>query len=257
MSGSQEQIYTMGRSEAETRRLITQARLYDGATAHMLSAAGLEAGMKVLDVGTGAGDVAMIAARVVGPGGLVIAIDKNPAILATARSRAKAEGLDNVTFVEGDMLTARLDSDFDVAVGRLVLLYAPDPVESIRIVASHTGKGGAVAFEELELTSLSDNAQANPDHKQYAVLASWVLSTFSKSGAHLSVGNGLYRSFIAAGLGEPTLFRYAPSGGPPDWIGFAYYAVELPRFGRQVRACGRGNAPVLLFIPNRAFIVQG
>jgi len=33
--------------------------------------------------------------------------------------------------------------------------------------------------------------------------------------------------------------------------------VELPRFGRQVRACGRGNAPVLLFIPNRAFIVQG
>jgi len=33
--------------------------------------------------------------------------------------------------------------------------------------------------------------------------------------------------------------------------------VELPRFGGQVRACGRGNAPVLLFIPNRAFIVQG
>ena len=33
--------------------------------------------------------------------------------------------------------------------------------------------------------------------------------------------------------------------------------VELPRFGRQVRAFGRGNAPVLLFIPNRAFIVQG
>ena len=34
------------------------------------------------------------------------------------------------------------------------------------------------------------------------------------------------------------------------------YQLELPRFGRQVRACGRGNAPVLLFIPNRAFIVQ-
>ena len=34
-------------------------------------------------------------------------------------------------------------------------------------------------------------------------------------------------------------------------------AVELPRFGRQVLAFGRGDAPVLLFIPNRALIVQG
>ena len=43
-------------------------------------------------------------------------------------------------------------------------------------------------------------------------------------------------------------------------FGLAIYSslsiLELPRFGGQVRACGRGDAPVLLFIHDRAFIVQ-
>ncbi len=61
--------YTMGRTEAETDRLIRQSRLYDRATRRLFEDAGLSPGMKVLDVGTGAGDVALLAADLVGPAG--------------------------------------------------------------------------------------------------------------------------------------------------------------------------------------------
>ena len=59
--------YALGRSDAETRRLILQHQLYGPFTRQFLTAAGITAGMKVLDVGSGAGDVALLLADLVGP----------------------------------------------------------------------------------------------------------------------------------------------------------------------------------------------
>ena len=61
-------IYVPGRTQQETERLQQQARLFEPFTRRMLEAAGITAGMKVLDVGSGAGDVAFLAADIVGPG---------------------------------------------------------------------------------------------------------------------------------------------------------------------------------------------
>ena len=99
-------VYVMGRSEAESRRLMLQARLYDRITRRFLQDAGLTAGMTVLDVGSGAGDVAFAAADLVGPTGRVVGVDANPVVLETARARARAEQRSNVTFVAGDCSTA-------------------------------------------------------------------------------------------------------------------------------------------------------
>ena len=84
--------YTMGRSAGETERLIEQAQLYERVTLRMLRNAGVEPGMKVLEIGSGAGDVAMAAAQLVGPEGTVVGIDINPEILETARARAQQAG---------------------------------------------------------------------------------------------------------------------------------------------------------------------
>ena len=65
--GANTPTYLMGRSEAETRRLMAQHRLYGPFTRRLLEDAGIEEGMKVLDVGSGAGDVALLAAELVGP----------------------------------------------------------------------------------------------------------------------------------------------------------------------------------------------
>jgi SAM-dependent methyltransferase len=67
--------YALGRSEAETRRLIVQHQLYGPFTRQFLTAAGGTAGTRVLDVGSGAGDVALLLAELVDPRGQVVGVD--------------------------------------------------------------------------------------------------------------------------------------------------------------------------------------
>ena len=64
--------YALGRSAAETQRLIRQAQIYGPLTRQFFATAGITAGMKVLDVGSGAGDVALLLADLVGPRGAVV-----------------------------------------------------------------------------------------------------------------------------------------------------------------------------------------
>src|SRR5262245_45481192 len=95
--------YVLGRTDAETRRLILQNQIYGPITRRFFQAAGIGLGMKVLDIGSGAGDVALLLAELVGPRGRVVGVEMNPAIVETARARVEAAGWGNVTFVVGDV----------------------------------------------------------------------------------------------------------------------------------------------------------
>src|SRR5262249_42865963 len=112
--------YILGRSSSETRRLILQHQLFAPLTRRFFEAAGMGAGMKVLDLGSGAGDVALLAADLVGASGRVVGVDMNAEILETARSRAASAGWTNITFVAGDAREIALDADFDAVVGRWI-----------------------------------------------------------------------------------------------------------------------------------------
>lgn len=215
-----ERTYTMGRSKEETERLIQQSGLYEDITGRLLRDAGLFTGMKVLDIGSGAGDVAFAAAELVGSEGEVFGVDMNPEILETARTRAEAAGLTNVQFVAGDAQTLDLPNDFDALIGRLVLMYLPDPVATLRQLATHLRPGGIVAFQEVEFSAYS--SVANPETPMMNQLAEWGVEVFRRSGAHVSMGLDLYSTFVDAGLPEPSLQYSAPLGGPETWIGYQF-----------------------------------
>jgi hypothetical protein len=77
--GMTKPAYVLGHSDRELSRLRVQARLLEPATRQIFREAGIDAGMRVLDIGSGAGDVAFLTAalvrkvaRHVRPGGLVI-----------------------------------------------------------------------------------------------------------------------------------------------------------------------------------------
>ena len=214
--------YTPGRTAAETRRLVAQARLYDRSTRRLFEDAGLTRGMKVLDVGSGAGDVALLAADLVGPGGSVVGVDSNPEVLETARERARAADLDNVTFLAGDFRTVALPGDFDAAVGRLVLLYMADPAGALRTAAGRVRAGGVVAFQEPDLSLPHAWGTAGLLPPFASRLWEWVYRVFAASGAHVAMGTQLAGAFERAGLGAPELSLHAPLGAAPDWAGFPY-----------------------------------
>ena len=214
--------YTMGRTQGEEDRLIQQSQLYDAVTRRFLWEAGLGSGMKVLDIGSGPGDVALTAAGLVGEAGSVVGVDVNPAILETARARAQQAGLANVEFVAGDARTLDLGSDFDALVGRLVLMYMADPAEVLKQLATRVRPGGIVAFQEVDFTPYRQ--MYRPDTPVANKLTDWALGVFEHSGAHVAMGFDLYHTFVKAGLPEPYMHFESPVGGPEGWAGYSYIA---------------------------------
>src|SRR5437588_4775692 len=94
--------YVLGHSARELERLTAQARLYEPFTMQFFRDAGIQPGMRVLDVGCGSGDVSFLVARMVGPAGEVVGIDRAPAAVETATRRALELLLSNTRFFQGD-----------------------------------------------------------------------------------------------------------------------------------------------------------
>ena len=217
-----ERQYTMGRSDEETERLIEQSRLLRPITERFLTSAGLTRGMRVLDIGSGAGDVALIAAELVGPEGEVVGVDMNPEILEIARERVGRTGHRNVEFLAGDVQTLELGGDFDALVGRLVLMYLPDPVAVLKQLVTRLRPRGLVVFQEIDFTIT--RSYHHPDTPLMSQLGDWIVEVFERSGANATMGLDLHRAFIEAGLPEPTLDAGMLLGGAADWPGYAYIA---------------------------------
>jgi SAM-dependent methyltransferase len=216
----------MGRSEAEARRLMLQARLYDRITRRFLEDAGLCKGMRVLDVGSGAGDVAFAAADLVGPTGRVVGVDANPVVLETARARAHEEQRENVTFVAGDCRNAALGDDFDAAVGRMVLMYTRDVSETLRAIIERVRTGGVVAFAEADFAPVLGYVRAGLAGTSQSAWE-WGARAFACAGVPTSMAAHLNRAFISAGLGEPEMVVHAPLGGGDEWAGYEWFAESL------------------------------
>jgi len=224
-SGTKPPAYLMGRSEAETRRLMAQHQLYSRFTRRLLEDAGIAEGMKVLDVGSGAGDVALLAAELVGPTGSVVGVDQDPGVLDTARARAEASGLTNVSFHAGDLSEGVTDDDFDAVVGRLVLLYVPDPAETLRVLVERLKPRGIVAFGEFNF--LPESMVTRPPTPSGESLWAWMQAVVGGIGLDPATGYHLRNTFLDAGLPEPEMNVCAPVGGGPDFPGYDYGAESL------------------------------
>jgi ubiquinone/menaquinone biosynthesis C-methylase UbiE len=218
-------LYSPGRSSEETKRLQQQASLFEPSTRKLFETAGIKTGMKVLDVGSGAGDVAMLAAQLVGPTGRVVGVDKNPAILKIARQRAA--GLRNVTFLEGDIRDIALESDFDAAVGRFALVYITDQAAALQTIAQHLGPAGILAFQDLDLSlskSISANENIAPLCRQFFI---WALDAYSHAGSSTQMSMQLPEAFRRAGLPAPQLGLDAMAGVGEQWKGYDLFAETL------------------------------
>jgi SAM-dependent methyltransferase len=219
--------YAMGRTEAEERRLQRQAALHGPDTRRLFEAAGIGAGMKVLDLGSGAGDTALLAAALVGPAGRVVGVDANPGILETARRRARAAGYPNVEFLAGDLLGVPLDDDFDAIVGRLILCHLPQPAATLRALLPHLRPGGVAAFHDLDLTTDGMASPPSPLHQQ---ILGWAKAALVSGGVEIAAGTKLHHIFLDAGLDAPELQVYALMGGSRPFIEeYTGYVVDTIR----------------------------
>src|SRR5947209_1153786 len=140
--------YALGSTDAEHERLIRQAVRLAPYTERFFREAGIGPGQRVLDLGSGVGDVAMLAARLVAPSGEVVGVERDTRSITRAKARVADAGLPNVTFTQSDVSQIASTRLFDAVVGRFILMYLPDPVAVLRSLSRLVRPGGVFAFQE-------------------------------------------------------------------------------------------------------------
>jgi ubiquinone/menaquinone biosynthesis C-methylase UbiE len=213
---------------AEERRLIEQSRLFEPFTEECLREAGLGLGMHVVDLGSGAGDMAILAARLVGPTGSVLGIERSSEQADLARRRIAAMGLDNVTFRVGDVagldeLLAGHPGQIDAVIGRLILMWVPKRQAVLAACARALRPGTLVWFLEPDMTYDC----VLPSSALWERTRTWVLAALDRVGAELRMGPRLHEAFREAGLPAPSLrSRTILSGAETAPVWFAVNVVR-------------------------------
>jgi SAM-dependent methyltransferase len=113
----------------------------------LLAMARVEPGQRVLDVAAGYGEPSLMAAKIVGPQGEVVATDISADMLAYGRERTAAAGLQNVEFIESDAASLEFPpGSFDAALSRWGIIFEPDGETAARRVRSFLKPGARMAI---------------------------------------------------------------------------------------------------------------
>ena len=136
----------------------------------------LQAGETVVDLGSGAGIDAFLAARQVGPAGRVIGIDMTPAMLAKARANAERSGLTQVEFREGRLEALPVaDASVDGVTSNCVINLVPDKAVVFREIARVLKPGGRLAISDIVLDAPLPEAVVNDIYAYVGCIAGAIL----------------------------------------------------------------------------------
>jgi ubiquinone/menaquinone biosynthesis C-methylase UbiE len=237
--------YALGNTDAEHERLIRQAMILAPLSERFFRQAGIGPGQRVLDLGSGVGDVAILAARLVGPTGEVVGVERDTRSIARARTRVAEAGLNNAIFTQSDVRQLPVDEPFDAVVGRFILQFLPDPGAALRALSQLVRPGGIVAFHEPCWSPILPLAAHLP---LWSACASLIRESLERSGGNTEMGLSLYRTFQQAGLPAPTLQMEIPVGDDPVaalWI-YDLFCTLRPQMGQlNLSLEGLGNVDTL------------
>jgi ubiquinone/menaquinone biosynthesis C-methylase UbiE len=211
-------LYALGNTDDEHGRLARQAERFGPLTERLFRDAGVGTGMRVLELGSGAGDVAMLVARLVGPSGEVVGVERDARSIVRARSRIAEANLRNVKFTESDVAQIEGEELFDAVVGRFILQFIPDPRSVLQTLVPLVRPGGIVVFQEVSWAPFLALCSSLP---LWHASVSLAVQAFQGSGASTELGATLHRIFQDAGLPAPTMRLEMPMGSDPElarWI---------------------------------------
>lgn len=219
---SEETSYVLGHSERELARLERQAGFFAEMTRDILVRAGLEPGMRVLDVGCGVGDVTAIAADLVGASGDVLGIDISAEALGIAEARMRASGRSQARFLASPVEAFEGLDGFDAIIGRFILVHMPDPAAVLAGLAGRARDGATIAFIEMDMST----AAALPPLPLLEENIGRIIELYRRVGRQMDMGAHLHGAYRAAGL-APQLAGFTRIASGSEESGFEFVTESV------------------------------
>lgn len=231
-----ERQYALGQTQQEYERLVRQGEFYRPMTKKFFEESGITEGMRVLDLGSGAGDVSFLLSELVGPAGQVVGVEIDAGAVAFANKRLAEVGLKNVSFVVSDAAGYEpADAPFDAIVGRLILMYQAEPASVLGRLLKHLRPNGIVAFMEPWLSP-----PPGPE-SPIRTIVTCITETLRRSGAHIDLGPKLHRVFTEAGLPHPKMrFEAVVDGAENSSI----YQIIADSYANLLPKARQYNVPI-------------
>jgi SAM-dependent methyltransferase len=212
-------------------------------TEELLADAGITPGMRVLVLGRGLADVALLVAERVGRGGAVIAAHEDPRVVAQSRQRAADEGFDRVSFRAELLERIDLDGPVDAVVGRFFLMHQRDPVRAIRLAAGMVHDGGRILFQEWHYESILWAQTSDWPHLPlYRQFARWSTEGLRRRHAHVDMGLRLANAFTEAGLPVPTIHTDLRMVHGRGSLGYAFFEDAIRELLPTIEGCRLASA---------------
>jgi len=215
--------YALGHTDRDFERLQLQASCLEGLTRRLVRECGIEPGMRVLDIGCGAGDVSMLLAEAVGPSGTVVGVDVELRAVQLAKRRACEAGLDQAQFAVGTDEHVEPLGPFDAVIGRCVLVHQVEPTKMIRRVSSAVRTGGIVGFFE---PAFHAHFYMTPEVPLMRAVCESIINCHRAALQSPDVAGRFISCFLDSGLPEPRVNweSIAPGSDPKfvRWIAVMY-----------------------------------
>lgn len=194
---NKEDTYILGTGKVASKKLDMQQEILGEASYKQLEKAGLSEGQTVWDIGCGGGAMTVYLAKVVGARGKVYAIDKSEEQLEIARAKIKSEGLENVTFIQGDI---RSQKDLplgaaDLIYMRFVLAHVKDPEVMIKRGKDLLKDGGVAVSQESILSTFYNSS----DHEVFREYVQAIADVGKKMEVDYDLGKRLLPLYEQAG----------------------------------------------------------
>lgn len=189
MPDDQNNDYLLTSDDGEMMRLRLQAQVWEPAATEFLEALNIKPGMRVLDLGCGAMGVLRPLSRLVGDSGEVLGLDRDPALLASARQFVAEEKLENVALLEGDAFATGLPSgQFDLVHARFLLAPLGRPGQLVDEMLRLVRPGGIIALQEPDASCWN----VSPADETWSALKNAILAAFTAKGSDFDVGRLTY-----------------------------------------------------------------
>jgi SAM-dependent methyltransferase len=197
---------------AGRERLRVLARVQAVPTIRLLTRVGVERGARCLDAGCGGGDVSLDLARIAGPDGEVVGIDRDEIKLDVARTEARAAGLDNVSYRVADVTQLDAEREFDVVYSRFLLAHLADPAAAMERLVAAARPGGLVVMEDIDF----HGAFCHPENRAYRRFFELFPAAVRAHGGNPTFGPELPGVMARAGVREIDVRVTQASGRDPD-----------------------------------------